>query len=617
MQAIAPRGIAIGLITAALLASAVPAVATATVDTPTGLSQILAAKLPTDVIRGIAEFDSVPTSAQVAGLAALGLKVQPMHELPLALVKGSVAQITQAVNSRAANDIYPDEQIQLLDTASSDAMGAAAVRAAGYTGKGVTVGIVDSGCDASHPDLANRVTHNVILVSAEYYNGRDAADNTIIVPTETGPYQNSDLSSGHGTHVAGIVAADGHTGANHLGVAPDANLACFSIGSVLFTTAVVTAYDVMLRQPNMWGIRVVNNSWGNDYRMFDPNDPVSVATKAVVAHGATVVFASGNAGPDEMSLNPFSEAPWVISVGAGNLNHKLANFSSVGQQFDNSQEGYIGAGGHTVYTGDRIGLYHPDVVAPGVAISSSCDTTGTVIGPCPPGQNAEADGTSMASPHIAGAAAVLLQANPRLTPVQVQQALQATATPITDANGAALPFWRVGYGYVDLAKAVALVTRSDWKTKLSSTSNAADQRVLQSDGYKVTRSDWWTYDAPRIAVAGTDSQSYTVDVPTTTKFLKIALSHPSLAAVGANFMKYDVTVKDVAGNTVAVSHELGSAGTSEAFVDLSKVSPAVKYGTFTISVSGQRSISDPDSLDSDSLLGRMITLEVAQLIAGK
>ena len=77
---------------------------------------------------------------------------------------------------------------------------------------------------------------------------------------------------------------------------------------MLFTTAVVTAYDYMLDQPDLWGIDVVNNSWGNSYRQFDPRDPVAVATKAVADLGVTVVFAAGNSGAEdaEMSLNPFS-----------------------------------------------------------------------------------------------------------------------------------------------------------------------------------------------------------------------------------------------------------------------------------------------------------------------
>ena len=78
------------------------------------------------------------------------------------------------------------------------------------------------------------------------------------------------------------------------------------------------------------------------------------------------------------------------------------------------------------------------------------------------GENAGASGTSMASPHIAGAAAVLLQANPTLTPDQVRSALEATATPVEAAAAAPSPFWQVGYGHVNLDRAVALVRGDGW-----------------------------------------------------------------------------------------------------------------------------------------------------------
>jgi serine protease AprX len=356
---------------------------------PSGISSLLASTASgAGSVRGIATFGSVPTSAQVAGLEGLGLIVQPMRHVPLALVAGTVASMQAAVLNGAADDVYPDESIQLLDTASSDAMGAASLRASGLTGLGVTVAVVDSGCDASHPDLGDHVVHNVKLYSAEYANVPPDASNRIVVANETGPYQNTDLAGGHGTHVAGIIAADSTTdpAGSRFGVAPDASLVCYSIGEVLFTTAVVTAYDHMLDQPDLWGIDVVNNSWGNSYRQFDPRDPVAVVTKAVADQGVVVVFAAGNSGSEnaEMSLNPFSEAPWVISVAAGSLDHHRGEFSSNGFIYDNSQPTQIGGGGHTTWTGDRIGVYHPDVTAPGVDISSTCDTAGSVIGPCPP-----------------------------------------------------------------------------------------------------------------------------------------------------------------------------------------------------------------------------------------
>ncbi len=428
-----------------------------------GLARLTAASSPLTSVRGIATFDAAPTALDVAALKGHGLTVQPMKHLPLALVRGTVQSMESAVSLGTANDIYPDDRIELFDTASSDAMGAATTRAAGLTGKGTTVAVVDSGCDASHPDLADHVTHNVKLYSAEYVNIPPDSSNTIVVPIEAGPYQNTDVGSGHGTHVAGIIAADGHTGADHLGVAPDANLVCYSVGEVLFTTAVVTAYDHLLDQPQLWGVKVINNSWGNSFQQFDPRAPVNVATKAMADLGVNVVFAAGNSGRTnaEMSLNPFSQAPWVTSVAAEDVNHVRGDFSSNGLRYDNSLPTTIGAGGHTTFTGDRIGVYHPDVTAPGVAISSTCDTAGTAVGPCPPGSNTTASGTSMAAPHAAGAAAVLLQANPSLTPTQLRNALQSTALPVTDATGTTLGFWQIGYGHVDLAAAANLVRSRD------------------------------------------------------------------------------------------------------------------------------------------------------------
>jgi serine protease AprX len=612
---------AVGLALALTSVAGVPARGVS-LSAPTGLSQLLTTYDPGIVTRGIAEFATVPTSGQVGALQALGLLVQPMQHVPLALVSGPVAAMQAAVAAGTAQDVYPDRQIQLLDTASSDAMGAAIPRAAGFTGKGVTVAVVDSGCDASHPDLADHVNHNVKLYSPEYANVPPDASTRIVVANETGPYQNTDIGSGHGTHVSGIIAADSTTDptGGRYGVAPDASLICYSIGEVLFTTAVVTAYDHMLDQPDLWGIDVVNNSWGNSYRQFDPRDPVSVVTKAVSDLGVVVVFAAGNSGYEdsEMSLNPFSEAPWVISVAAATLDHHRGDFSSNGLIYDNSEPTQIGGGGHTAWSGDRIGVYHPDVTAPGVAISSTCDTAGTVIGPCPPPNydNATADGTSMASPHVAGAAAVLLQANPNLTPDQVRMALQATATPVKAADGSALPFWEAGYGYIDLNAAVNLVRSRTWAKDLPKAEARADARVLAADGFGVTKSELWQYDAPRATFAGTDSHTFTTVVPIGTASLKVTLSHPSLAVVGINGTSYDVTVHDASGRVIGTTTEslTEGAGTASVFINLTGATPPVVYGTFTFDVSGFYAASDPDTLDSDSLLGRVVALQVAQLV---
>lgn len=605
---------------AALPFSTGPATAQTVADSPPGLTRLLAAYDGVALTRGIATFDAIPTATQVAALQGLGLAVQPMHQVPLAVVHGTAASMQSAVAAGLATDIYPDEPVQLFDTASSDAMGAAAPRAAGLTGRGVTVAVVDSGCDASHPDLADHVVHNVKLYSGEYANMRPDGSNTIVIPFEMGPYQNSDLAGGHGTHVAGIVAADSTTdpAGGRFGVAPDAELVCYSIGEVLFTSAVVTAYDHLLDQPDLWGVDVVNNSWGNSFRQFDPRDPVAVVTKAVADLGVVVVFAAGNSGDTEaeMSLNPFSQSPWVISVAAGTLDHKRGSFSSNGLTFDNSQGTQVGAGGHTVFTGDRIGIYHPDVTAPGVSISSTCSTAGVAVPACPPYGNRSASGTSMASPHVAGAAAVLLQANPNLTPAQVRSAFQSTATPVVAADGSALPFWQVGYGYVNLEAAVNLVRTANWAKGLTKAQAQADTRVLAADGFAVKRSDFWTYDAPRVAVAGSDHRTFATSVPSNTTHLKITLSHPSGAVLGENLMNYTVTVRDAAGQLLGTTTEAAAgAGTASAFIDLrSFQNPPVIFGAFTLEVSGELAVSDPDTIDSESLLGRMVTLQVAQVV---
>ena len=600
--------------------SAATAVDVSSIETvtsvPVGLSRLLASGAPSG--RAIATFDGVPTSTQVASLEALGLTVQPMEHLPLALVSGTVDGMSAAVTAGVATDVYPDEAIQLLDTVSSDSMGSAQLRATGFTGKGVTVAVVDSGCDATHPDLADHVEHNVSLVSAEYANLPPDSSNTLVVPIDQGPYSNTDLAGGHGTHVAGIIAADSTSApdGSRFGVAPDATLDCFAIGEVLFTTAVVTAYDYMLDQEGMWGIDVVNNSWGNSYRQFDPRDPVAVATKAIVDQGVTVVFAAGNSGAEDsqMSLNPFSQSPWVISVAAGDVDRNRGDFSSNGLVFDNSQPTQITAGGHTVYTGDRIGVVHPDVTAPGVDISATCTPTGVVyLAPCLPESNATISGTSMASPHVAGAAAVLEQANPALTPDQLRLALQATASGV---NGGAAPFWQVGYGWANLDKAVALVRGKDWVKNLAKAAAQADARVLAEDGRKVVRADFWTYDTPRATAVGTDSHTYTAPVGLGVTSLRVTLSHPSLATVGVNGWSYEVTVTDPQGMVVGTTTEsfTQGSGTASALIDLAATGSGP--GDYTFTVSGTYAASDPDTIDSDSALGRMVTLHVAQVRVG-
>ena len=208
----------------------------------------------------------------------------------------------------------------------------------------------------------------------------------------------------------------------------------------------------------------------------------------------------------------------MISVAAGTLDHHRGDFSSNGlglRQLAGRPQ--IGGGGHTTWTGDRIGVYHPDVTAPGVDISSTCDTVGTVIGPCPPPDygNATADGTSMASPHIAGAAAVLLQANPSLTPDQVRSALQATATPVKAADGTRAA--RSGRSATATSTSTPPSRWSARKQLGEGPAEGPDAGRRPGPGRRRVRRragpTCGPYDAPRATVAGTDSHTYAVDRP--------------------------------------------------------------------------------------------------------
>ncbi len=613
------RRLATAMLAVVLAAAGLTNAASRDVESRTiGLARLLSAHQLQDVVVGIATFEEIPSRNRVRALQGLGLVVQPMERLPLALVRGPLAALRAAVRSGRASDVYANERIELLDKTSTDAMGTASLRAKGLTGKGVTVAVVDSGCDASHPDLADHVVHNVKLISAEYLNLRPDSSNTLVIPFETGPYQNSDLGSGHGTHVSGIIAADGTADPTHLGVAPDADLVCYSIGEVLFTTAVVTAYDHLLRQPNLWGVDVINNSWGNSFQMFDPAHPVHVATKAVAELGVFVAFAAGNSGDTdaEASLNPFSSAPWVMSVAASDVKRIRASFSSNGFRFDNARPLNRGPDGHRGFRKYRMGMYHPDITSPGDGISSTCDSAGTLIGPCPPGENATASGTSMASPHIAGAAAVLLQANPQLNHEQIRQALQATAIPVfaeQDGKRRTLGFWQAGYGFADLNAAVRLATSRNWAEAIAEAQRRADARVMRSVGFSVPSSDLWTWDAPRVALGGSDTRIFRVGVAKSITHLKVTVSHPSLAVIGGNFMTWSAVVRDAAGRELGRTTEatLG-AGTASLFLDLRAIK-GLRYGAFEIEAIGDMAASDPDTLDSESLLGRVIVLQVAQL----
>lgn len=554
---------------------------------------------------GVATFGgTMPTAAQLEGIRGLGLQVQGLSHLPLALLRGPRDAMFEAVRRGLASDVYPNDRLQFYSAASNLAIRANEAHAIGVDGAGVVVAVIDSGIDASHPDLAQRVSHNLKMVEV----GAPVGD--IIVPTEQLPYNNSDTSSGHGTHVAGIIAAD-NTDGKVIGVAPGASLVGYGTGDAIFVFGAVSAFNHMLSKKDEWKIRVVNNSWGSSFRLFDPAEPINQATKRAADAGIVVVFAAGNSST-EMSINPYSVAPWVISVGNGTLNHQRASSSSGGLEFDNSVLAALPAGDlkHLTFAGDRIGLYHPSVSAPGTNIVSTAARTGIAVTSDLDG-TATASGTSMASPHVAGVAALMLQRKPDLTWAEIKSVLQVTSTLMPDTADATQvqPFWQVGYGYVDAKAAVDLVGRHRYNKEkaLARLQRSADERVLGDRDESVLVTDYWTYTAAPATFNGApDSRSFKVNVASTTQAIKALVSYPSLGYVGLNPFNYSITISDAAGAVVATSTPASNAGMSKLFVDLTGGSYA--FGEWTVSVRGELGAQD-----QDTLMGYLVGVAVHQL----
>lgn len=283
------------------------------------------------------------------------------------------------------------------------------------TGRNVTVAVLDTGINAQHADLAGKVIQNVRLSDAQ----SAPAGFTNPIPLEN--LVNTDLAGGHGTFVAGIISASGEkSNGKYSGVAPGARLLGLSAGD-LNLTHVLSGFDYLLEKGPQYNVRVVNCSFSAG-TVFDFNDPVNIATKILTDRGVNVVFSAGNTGSGNGTLNPYAAAPWVIGVGSTDEVGRLAGFSSRGN------------------FGDQ--LQHPSLVAPGANVAS-LRSTATVTGVSGiPGADTQrltpaemphyttASGTSFSAPQVAGAVALMLEANPNLTPGQVKDILSRTATPL-------------------------------------------------------------------------------------------------------------------------------------------------------------------------------------------
>jgi subtilisin family serine protease len=350
----------------------------------------------------------------------------------VALVEGPVARLDALASVPGVVGVHTPEPLSLLDMdRERSAIHADAPSGLdGWpSGEGVAVAMVDSGIDATHPAFGDRVV-SAVRVSRGGVIGGASGDR-----------------DGHGTHVAGIVAGDGSgsVGNRHRGLAPAAKLVAIDISDSFTTTNAVRAFGWIHDHHQELGIRVVSNSWGREkVARYDPNDPVVRASDALVADDLVVVFSAGNRGKDGAStLTPEAMNPNVVTVGASSLSGKAESYSSRGPAVDGD--------------GKPLSFLKPDVVAPGTAVMS---TRASVLAPARPGSDEERyyvamNGTSMAAPQVAGAAAVLISAQPKLTAQQVHALLAGSARDV----GARGDDVDTGHGMVDVAGAIEAAQR--------------------------------------------------------------------------------------------------------------------------------------------------------------
>ncbi|HVL89725.1 MAG TPA: S8 family serine peptidase [Actinomycetota bacterium] len=388
-----------------------------------------------------AGFKTIVTFHDRSGMSRLDALAanQDLSVLPMSFAVLSAAQINTVRGWPEVVSLWHDQENELILDESVALIGADKVHAGtklkrGYTGLGVSVAVIDTGVDASHPDLTGRVA--MFQVAGDAFDRDGVA--VLAAPTAD--------TYGHGTHVSSTINGSGAASAGrYQGVAPGSQVYSFKtdVGAFLLSSWALASFDWVLANPQA-GIRVSSNSWGtmgpDDY---DPANPINVTTKTMYDRGITVIFAAGNSGGPN-TLNQYAKSPWVVSVAAGDKAGKLASFSSRGRIDDNWDR--------RTAQGTNTGIYRPTITAPGVSIEAAKSAQATLMATGTDPANpfyTTASGTSMAAPHVAGVAALMLQARPGLKPQHIIDILEGTATDMRSYE-----LFEAGIGYLDAHAAV-------------------------------------------------------------------------------------------------------------------------------------------------------------------
>ena len=336
--------------------------------------------------------------------------------------------------------IWLDKVATVADDQSVQMIGADIARnVLGYNGSGVNIAILDTGIDATHPDFffANGTSKVIVQIDAT----------CMAEPIFLCDHTTKDLF-GHGTHVASIAAGTGAaSGGRYIGVAPGANLMNIKVLGRFgagFYSWIITGLQLASQGIN--GVRADVISMSLGALPTDGSDPLSQAINQIVSvYGIPVVVAAGNAGCNFCVDNPGS-ADDAIAVAATTKALSpaipaIASFSSRGPRLDNFD-------------------IKPDISAPGVGIVAACSSTAGTI-KCPVGsQYVKLSGTSMATPHVSGSVALLLQqAKQRgitLTPFEIKNILQSSSAilPPSAPGGPDVDIYQQGSGLVRIDHAL-------------------------------------------------------------------------------------------------------------------------------------------------------------------
>jgi serine protease AprX len=350
----------------------------------------------------------------------------PRAAVPALLADASVAGVSADARLRMAST-----SSTTYDALDPDLAWRKAIRLnqiVGITGHGVAVALLDTGVSQVE-DLGDRVVARV-----DFTPGAAGFD-----------------TYGHGTHLAGIIGGNGAASdGKWRGVAPGAQIVSVKVAAADGSTdvsVVIAALQWIVTHRDEYGIRVLNIAFGTDGDQPYALDPLDAAVERAWAAGITVVVSAGNRGSQTHTINKPGDDPYVITVGAADLNGTsernddvVAPFSSRGPTQD--------------------GFSKPDVVAPGLSIVST-RSVGSTIDKQHPDAVVDADyfkgtGTSQATAVVSGLVALMYEANPSLKPNAVKGILMGTAYKTTAYRTGG------GAGLVDASGAVQAAASGSW-----------------------------------------------------------------------------------------------------------------------------------------------------------